>query len=142
MRAVVAGSKKGWLAKLIPFLQSYGIEVVGQWEHMDDPPRRGTYGADLVLITKDCNSHSLLRNTQMVARKAGIRCLTITHRISENERLLALYGLTRQEATAHYKAPVASGASGALADPDQGSTGKKGKQPQGGKQPINGRLPS
>ena len=142
MKAVVAGSKKGWLAKLIPFLQSYGIEVVGQWERMDDPPRRGTYGADLVLITKDCNSHSLLRNTQMVARKAGIRCLTITHRISENERLLALYGLTRQEATAHYKAPGASGASaasGALAAPDQGNTGKKGRR---GKQALNGRLPS
>ena len=139
MKAVVAGSKKGWLAKLIPFLQSYGIEVVGQWEHMDDPPRRGTYGADLVLITKDCNSHSLLRNTQVAARKAGIRCLTITHRISENERLLALYGLTRQEATAHYKAPGASAASGALVAPDQGNTGKKGRR---GKQGLNGRLPS
>jgi hypothetical protein len=142
MRAVVAGSKKGWLTKLIPFLQTYGIEVVGHWEEMNDPPRRGTYGADLVLITKDCNSHSLLRNTQVAARKAGIRCLTITHRMAENERLLAVYGLSRQAATAHYKAPVASGASGALADPDQGSTGKKGKRAQGGKQALNRRLSS
>ena len=111
MRAVIAGSKAGWLPKLAEALSIYGIEIVGRWDTMDDPRRKGTYGADLVLVTNDCCSHSLLQNSQVVAKKAGIRCLTITHRASANAKLLESFGfkqggVTKAEATAHYKHPT------------------------------------
>ena len=108
MKAIIAGSKDGWLPKLAEALSAYGIEIVGRWDAMDDPRRKGTYGADLVLVTNDCCSHSLMQNSQTVARKAGIRCLTITHRLSANAKLLESFGfkqggVTKAEATAHYK---------------------------------------
>ena len=110
MKAIIAGSKDGWLPKLAEALSAYGIEIVGRWDAMDDPRRKGTYGADLVLVTNDCCSHSLLQNSQVVAKKAGIRCLTITHRLSANAKLLESFGFkqgggARAEATAHYKNP-------------------------------------
>lgn len=114
MKAIIAGSKDGWLPKLAEALSAYGIEIVGRWDAMDDPRRKGTYGADLVLVTNDCCSHSLMQNSQTVARKAGIRCLTITHRLSANAKLLESFGFkqgggaraeARAEATAHYKQP-------------------------------------
>lgn len=105
--ALIVGSRPAWLAKLDPHLRSVGIDVRWTWETKADL-KRPFPACSLVIISTDCNSHTLSAGVVPLAKRHGVPVVYLSHRWSQAAPMLARHGFTpRVEASQPEPTPAA-----------------------------------
>lgn len=94
--ALLVGSRRSWRDKLDPILADYGIRVRWWWETRSDTGSIPT-GCDVVLITTDCNAHTVSEPAIRRAREAKIPVHTIVHRKAALVPMLEKAGFTQRK---------------------------------------------
>jgi hypothetical protein len=79
--ALLVGSRARWREKLDPILADYGIRVRWWWETRSDTGMIPA-GCDVVLVTTDCNAHTVSAPATRRARDANVPVHSIVHRRS------------------------------------------------------------